>query len=42
MDAAIVRLATDGIWLADLLGSQDMDDSARHRLVERLIELTPL
>ena len=41
-DAAIVRLATDGIWLADLLGSHDMDESARHRLVERLIELTRL
>ncbi|MBM7049974.1 MULTISPECIES: TetR/AcrR family transcriptional regulator [Rhizobium] len=41
-DAAIVRLATDGIWLADLLGSHDMDESARHRLVERLIELTQL
>ncbi|MBB4566175.1 TetR/AcrR family transcriptional regulator [Rhizobium leucaenae] len=41
-DAAIVRLATDGIWLADLLGSHDMDERAREKLVDRLIELTQL
>ncbi|ACM27370.1 TetR/AcrR family transcriptional regulator [Agrobacterium rhizogenes] len=42
VDAAIVRLATDGIWLADLLDSHAMDESAREKLVERLIELTQL
>lgn len=42
VDAAIVRLATDGLWLADLLDSHAMDDSAREKLVERLIELTQL
>lgn len=42
VDAAIVRLATDGIWLADLLGSHDLDQGARQRLIDRLIELTQL
>ncbi len=42
VDAAIVRLATDGLWLADLLDSHAMDESAREKLVERLIELTQL
>jgi AcrR family transcriptional regulator len=40
VDAAIVRLATDGLWLADLLGSLDMDEGSRQRLVDRLIGLT--
>ncbi len=42
VDAAIVRLAADGIWLADLLGSHDMDQGARQKLIDRLIELTRL
>jgi hypothetical protein len=42
VDAAIVRLAADGIWLADLLGSHELDESARQRLINRLIELTQL
>ena len=42
VDAAVVLLATDGLWLADLLGSHEMDESAREKLVDRLIELTQL
>lgn len=38
--AQIVRLAADGLWLADILGSHEMDDRERQSLVMRLIDLT--
>jgi AcrR family transcriptional regulator len=39
-DTQIVRLASDGLWLADLLDSHETDDRARTSLVERLIDLS--
>lgn len=40
VDAQIVRLAVDGLWLADMIESHGMDGSARQALVDRLIEIT--
>jgi AcrR family transcriptional regulator len=39
-NAQIVRLAADGLWLADLLGSHETDDRERQVLVAHLLELT--
>ena len=39
-NAEIVRFAADGLWLADLLGSHDMDGPARQALFDALVELT--
>jgi len=38
--AQIVRLAADGLWLADILGSHEMDERERQSLIASLIELT--
>jgi AcrR family transcriptional regulator len=40
IDTQIVRLATDGLWLADLLDSHETDDRVLTSLVERLIDLS--
>ncbi len=40
VDARIVRFATDGIWLAEVLGSGDATPASRQALVERLVSLT--
>jgi len=40
VDAQIVRFATDGIWLADLLGSHESTLASQQALFERLINLT--
>lgn len=40
VDAQIVRLAVDGLWLADMIESHGMDDGTRRALVDRLIEIT--
>jgi AcrR family transcriptional regulator len=40
VNAQVVRLATDGLWLADLLDSHESDEGVRTGLVERLIELS--
>ncbi len=40
LDAQIVRLAADGLWLADMLASHDTGEADRRNLVARLIELT--
>lgn len=39
-NAQIVRLAADGLWLADILGSHEMDERERKSLIAGLIELT--
>jgi AcrR family transcriptional regulator len=39
VDAQIVRLAADGLWLADMLDSHDLEPSQRRGLVARLLEL---
>jgi AcrR family transcriptional regulator len=39
LDAQIVRLAADGLWLADMLESHELGPDERQRLMERLIEL---
>ncbi|TCR91931.1 TetR/AcrR family transcriptional regulator [Rhizobium sp. BK376] len=39
-NAQIVRLAADGLWLADILGSHEMDERERQSLIAGLIELT--
>jgi len=38
--AAIVRFAADGLWLADLFGSHDMDAPTRRSLCDALLELS--
>ena len=38
--AEIVRFAADGLWLSDLLGSNDMDEASRLALLAALNELT--
>jgi AcrR family transcriptional regulator len=40
IDMQIVRFATDGIWLADLIGSHESALSSRQAVVDRLILLT--
>jgi AcrR family transcriptional regulator len=40
IDTQVARLATDGLWLADLLDSHETDEAGRTALVERLIELS--
>jgi AcrR family transcriptional regulator len=40
VDATLVRLAADGLWIADLLGFAPPAPALRARLVERLRELT--
>jgi hypothetical protein len=40
IDTQIVRFATDGLWLADILGSHDGDAASRRALIDRLIGLT--
>ncbi|MDI7860714.1 TetR/AcrR family transcriptional regulator [Rhizobiaceae bacterium n13] len=40
VEALAVRLAADGLWFAELIDSQEMDDDTRQRLVLRLGELT--
>lgn len=40
VDALIVRLAVDGLWLADMIESHGMDDATRQALIDRLIEIT--
>jgi AcrR family transcriptional regulator len=40
IDAQLVRFATDGIWLADLVGSHESASGSQKVLVERLISLT--
>ncbi len=40
VDARIVRFATDGIWLAEVLGSGDATPASRQALVDRLVSLT--
>jgi AcrR family transcriptional regulator len=39
VDAQLVRMATDGIWLADLIGLAPVRGAQRDALVARLIEL---
>ncbi len=38
-DAAIVMLAADGLWMADVLGFAPPTGEARRRILERLLEL---
>ena len=40
VETQIVRFATDGIWLADILGSHDSSAGSRQDLIDRLISLT--
>lgn len=40
VDTQIVRFATDGIWLADILGSHESEAASRRTLIDRLISLT--
>jgi AcrR family transcriptional regulator len=40
IDTQIVRFATDGIWLADLVGSHENVSASQQALVDRLISLT--
>ena len=40
VDATLVRLAADGLWIADLLGFAPPDAALRARLVDRLRGLT--
>jgi AcrR family transcriptional regulator len=40
LDAQIVRFAADGLWLADVSESHDMDSEQRRELIARLVELT--
>lgn len=40
VDTQIVRFATDGLWLADILGSHAATAGSRQALVDRLISLT--
>lgn len=38
-DAAIVTLAADGLWMADVLGFAPPQGEERRRIIERLLEL---
>jgi AcrR family transcriptional regulator len=40
IDSQLVRLAADGLWLADLLDCHESDGEVRRGLVERLLELS--
>lgn len=40
VDAVIVRLAADGLWMADLLGLEPPSSKLRHAVVQRLTALT--
>ncbi|OJT96167.1 TetR family transcriptional regulator [Metarhizobium album] len=40
LNAAIVRFAADGLWLADMVGSHDLSAETRSALIERLSALT--
>ncbi|WP_132955814.1 TetR/AcrR family transcriptional regulator [Rhizobium sp. BK251] len=42
VNAQIVRLAADGLWLADMLGSHELDAAERQAMLERLAELASL
>jgi hypothetical protein len=37
--AAIVTLAADGMWMADLLGLSAPEGDERRRIIERLLEM---
>jgi AcrR family transcriptional regulator len=39
VDATVARLAADGLWLADLLGTAPPRDELRERVLARLLEL---
>jgi hypothetical protein len=39
VDAQIVRFAADGLWLADMLESHDIEPAERRGLIARLLEL---
>jgi hypothetical protein len=39
VDAAIVTLAADGPWMADLLGLAGPKGTQRRRIIERLLDL---
>jgi hypothetical protein len=38
--ATIVRLATDGLWMADLFGVNSLDQNLRTQVIDRLRALT--
>ncbi len=40
VDAVLVRFAADGLWLADLIDSHDLDPAQRTALIRRLKELS--
>jgi len=40
VNGAIVRLAAEGLWLADLFGLAELEPDLRRRVLERLRELT--
>jgi LPS sulfotransferase NodH len=39
VDATVARLAADGLWLADLLGTAPPRGELRERVLARLLEL---
>jgi hypothetical protein len=38
--AALVRLAADGLWLADVLGTEPLTPALRTRVIRRLRRLS--
>ncbi|MBO3065458.1 TetR/AcrR family transcriptional regulator [Staphylococcus shinii] len=40
VDATIIRLAVDGLWLSEIFGLDNLDESMREKVLDRLTEYT--
>ncbi|MDN8848148.1 TetR/AcrR family transcriptional regulator, partial [Staphylococcus aureus] len=42
VDATIMRLAVDGLWLSEIFGLDNLDESMREKVLDRLTEYTQI